>query len=332
MGQSTVLRVQGIVPLVIDGIIGFISGVPFRAVFPADDCFWLGAEFKVLMLDDAGKRRLRVRVVYHGVPLVIFHVQDFRFKANAAVLQGAELIVKERVNRPGVYNGLCHAVPLLPVFQIILIQNNLDARKHFLHNCSVTADGNSLIEGIEVVVIISETNRKPLDDEGRQLRAGPPPLLAGVAVYQLLIDVIPYQADCLLFQVPRFSDPGSFPLLRDLFPCLIGGNYAPHLVECVHVKGKVINFSLEICNWGICIAVEFRKLANEVPYTGIVGMENMRPISMHIDSFNIFRIDVPGDMVLFFNDQTGLSRFLQFMGKCRAIQAGANNQVVIFFH
>ena len=53
IGQLLVLGIQGTVLLVIDGVVRLVALLPLSAVLAADDRFGLGAELKVLVLDDA---------------------------------------------------------------------------------------------------------------------------------------------------------------------------------------------------------------------------------------------------------------------------------------
>ena len=58
VGQLLVLGVERAVLLVVHRVVGFIAGLPLGAVLAADDGLGLGAELKVLVLDDAGVGRL----------------------------------------------------------------------------------------------------------------------------------------------------------------------------------------------------------------------------------------------------------------------------------
>ena len=54
IGQFLVCSVERTVLLVVDGVVRLIAFLPLGAVLAADDRFGLGAELKVLVLDDAG--------------------------------------------------------------------------------------------------------------------------------------------------------------------------------------------------------------------------------------------------------------------------------------
>ena len=67
IGQLLVLGIQGTVLLVIDGVVRLVALLPLSAVLAADDRFGLGAELKVLVLDDAGVGSFRIGIVDHCV-------------------------------------------------------------------------------------------------------------------------------------------------------------------------------------------------------------------------------------------------------------------------
>ena len=82
VGQLLVLGVERAVLLVVHRVVGFIAGLPLGAVLAADDGLGLGAELKVLVLDDAGVGRLGVGVVDDGVALIVVGVQRLGLKAD----------------------------------------------------------------------------------------------------------------------------------------------------------------------------------------------------------------------------------------------------------
>ena len=68
IGQLLVLGIQGTVLLVIDGVVRLVALLPLSAVLAADDRFGLGAELKVLVLDDAGVGSFRIGIVATALP------------------------------------------------------------------------------------------------------------------------------------------------------------------------------------------------------------------------------------------------------------------------
>ena len=109
--QLLVLPVEGLVPGVVDVVVGLVAGLPVRRVLARDDGPVLRAELEVLVLDDARVGDLALGVVDHGHALVVGLVERLGLEAKAAVLERAQLKVVERVDgaavdRPGGDTGL----------------------------------------------------------------------------------------------------------------------------------------------------------------------------------------------------------------------------------
>ena len=104
------------------------------------------------------------------------------------------------------------------------------------HQLRVTANGNALIQRIEIVVVKSQTHRQTFDNEGRKIFTVTSPLLLGVALYQFFKNILTHQRDGLFLQIFRFRDPGSLPLLFNLGRSFFGSHHAPHFIKSVHVK------------------------------------------------------------------------------------------------
>ena len=109
--QFLVLPVQRLVPGVVDGVVGLVTGLPVGRVLARDGGPVLRAELEVLVLDDAGVGDLALGVVDHGNALVVGLVERLGLEAQAAVLQRAQPEVVERVDgaavdRPGGDIGL----------------------------------------------------------------------------------------------------------------------------------------------------------------------------------------------------------------------------------
>ena len=96
--QLLVLPVQGLVLGVVDGVVGLVAGLPVGRVLARDDGLVLHAELEVLVLDDARVGDLALGVVDHGHALVVGLVERLGLKAQAAVLERAQLKVIERVD------------------------------------------------------------------------------------------------------------------------------------------------------------------------------------------------------------------------------------------
>ena len=96
--QLLVLLVEGLVLGVVDGVVGLVAGLPVGRVLARDDGLVLGAELEVLVLDDARGGDLALGIVDHGHALVVLLVERLGLKAQAAVLERAQLKVVERVD------------------------------------------------------------------------------------------------------------------------------------------------------------------------------------------------------------------------------------------
>ena len=151
------------------------------------------------MLDDSGPLRLTVRVVDGSIALEVRLVEQLRLEAHRTVLEGAQLIIKVGVNGAGVDHLVSQRIQLGLVLLIVRIQAHLDAVQQVGNHLGVAADWDSLIQGIEIVVVKGQAHGQTLDDEGGQIFAVAAPLLLGVALDELLIDVTAHERDCLFF-------------------------------------------------------------------------------------------------------------------------------------
>ena len=104
-------------------------------------------------------------------------------------------------------------------------------------------------------------------------------------------------------------------LLLNLCFRLSRGGHTPQLVECIHVKGQIVQFALVDGNRRIDEMVELCKLIYIIPYFSIGGMENMGPIAVDLDALHLFGVNISPDMVPLVNHQTGLPLLNSFMGK-----------------
>ena len=203
--------------------------------------------------------------------------------------------------------------------------------EHLFHHGGVAAVGNALVQGVEIVVVEDKAHRQPLDDEGGQLIAGAAPLLLGIALDELFIDVDAHQVDGLLFQILGLGGEMGGPLLGNLGGGLGGGDNAPHLVEGVHVEGHVVQLALVVGHRRVGVPVEHRKLVHIVPHLLVVGVEDVGAVFVDVDALHLFGIDVAGDVVALVDHQAGAPGLGGFVGKHRAEQSGADDQIIILF-
>lgn len=61
--------------------------------------------------------------------------------------------------------------------------------EHLLDDLGVAADRNALVRVVEVVVVEGEAHRQAADDEARQVLGRAAPLLGGVVLDQLGVDI-----------------------------------------------------------------------------------------------------------------------------------------------
>ena len=77
-------------------------------------------------------------------------------------------------------------------------------------------------------------------------------------------------------------------------------SYTPKkFIEGIHIKRKVINFSLIICNRRICVTVKLCKLIYIVLNLLIISMEDMSSIQMNLNPFLFTGINITRDVMLF---------------------------------
>ena len=284
------------------------------------------------MLDHARIGRFPVRIVDYGVALIIGHILQFRFKADGPVFQRAQPVIEKRVDGAGEHHLFRKSVPGGAVFEIVLVQPHFHAFQHAGDHGGVSFYGNALIEGVEVVVVESEADGQPPDDESGQIAAVAPPLLFRISFYQFFKDILSHQADRLLLQVFRLRDACLPPLFLDFGRRLSRRHHAPHFVEGVHVEGQAVQFAVIVGYRRIGVAVESGEPAGPVPGPAAVGVKNMRPVRMHVNAFHGFGVDVSGDVGALFDHQHPLAPVRRLPGEHRAVQARADDQIIIGFH
>ena len=58
----------------------------------------------------------------------------------------------------------------------------------------------------------------------------------------------------------------------------------------------------------------------------------MRAVHVHVDAVDVLGVDVAGHMIATVDDQAGLAGAARLVGKNRAGDAGANNEVILLGH
>ena len=96
-------------------------------VLPGYYRFFLGSEFKVLVLKNAGVGNVSVGVVDDRIALEILLIKHLGFKMQAAVLELAKPAVKKLVYFPGVQHLGGQRIPMLLIGEIVHSGFYLDA-------------------------------------------------------------------------------------------------------------------------------------------------------------------------------------------------------------
>ena len=281
------------------------------------------------MLNDPCIGCFSVSIIYSSISLKINLIQKLRFKTHASVFQCSKAVVKISIHRTSIDNLIRQTVPVLPVFQIILLQPDLNAFKHILHQPRIPSNRNPLIQRIKIIIIKGKTYRQTFDDKCRQLTARTSPLLLRISLDQLFINIGSYQRDCLLFQVLRLYDMGLSLLLLNLLCGFLWCYHTPHFIKGIHIKRKTVQLPLVISHRTVGKAVKVCIFCHIVPYHPVIGMKNMCTIPVYMDSFYILCVNIPGNMISFINNKHLFSCFSGFTGKYGTEKSRSNYQIII---
>lgn len=331
--QLLVLPVQGLVPGVVDGVVGLVAGLPVGRVLASDDGLVLRAELEVLVLDDARVGDLALGVVDHGNALVVLLVERLGLKAQAAVLERAQLKVVERVDGAAV-DRLGGDVGLGGGQLLVLhAAAHLDALEHVGDHLGVAAHGDALVAVVEVVVVVGEAAGEALDDACGQVLAITAPLLLGVALHECLEDVAADERQRLLLEVLRLSDVLGGHLLGNLGLGVCWRDDArPHLGEGVHVEGHIVHVAVEVGYRRVDVVVELGEAVDVVPNILHGSVEDMRAVAVDLDALDVLGVDIAGNVIAAIDDQDRLAGALGGIGKDGARKAGTDDKVIVLGH
>ena len=291
----------------------------------------------MLVLDDAGVRNLAFRVVDNCVALIVILFRKlFGFKPQGTVFERPEAIMIILVDHTGIEQSVPAVLFVCSPGHIgclVFLKGNTGQNRNvfqqFLNNLRITTLGDSLKTVIKIVVIIGKPKWQAADNKRRKVFAVTSPLLLRIALDELFINVASRKLQRLLFQVLR-RNPGKLSgLLCDDFLRLFRRLNIPHPAECVHIKRKVIEFIPINCNRRIDIVVEPGILVYIIPNFFIGSMKNMGTIPMYVDAHNLFRINIPGNMISLLHYQNLTSLFVHLMCKYSAEEPSSCNQIII---
>ena len=287
----------------------------------------------MLVLDDARVGDLALGVVDHGHALVVLFVERLGLKAQAAVLERAQLKVVERVDGAAV-DRLGGDIGLGGDQLLVLhAAADLDPLEHVGDHLGVAAHGDALVAVVEVVVVVGKAAGEALDDARGQVAAITAPLLLGVALHERLEDVAADERQRLLLKVLRLADVLGGHLLGDLgLGVCRRDDTRPHLGEGVHVKGHVVHVAVEVGDRRVDVVVELGEAVDVVPDVLHGGVEDMRAVAVDLDALDVLGVDVAGDVVAAVDDQDRLAGALGGIGKDRARKAGTDDEVIVLGH
>ena len=189
---------------------------------------------------------LPVCIIDDRITLEVVCVKKLRLKSERSVLKSSLTVVIVCVNRPCEYH-LSAIIRKVPPVKEIRVGHNVAALKKLVYNDIVAALGNSLISVVKVIVVIYESYGKPLYYKGGKVLTVSSPLLFSVTFYQFSVYILSHKAYGLLLKIFGLV---LYGLSLSLYLCsrLIGSPYAPHLVEGIHIEGKIIALSVVVGN------------------------------------------------------------------------------------
>ena len=88
-------------------------------------------------------------------------------KTQRAVFQFAQAIIEIAVNSPGIDDGSSLFVQFLPMGKVVAVEADFTVAEHFFNHLGISADRDTLIPVVEIIVIECESQWQPFDDMGR---------------------------------------------------------------------------------------------------------------------------------------------------------------------
>ena len=256
--------------------------------------------------------------------------QIFFFKTERSVFECSEFVIEVLVNRACV-DHLIEGIFLILAYKILICCAELyiNAAQHILHKLRITADRDSLISVVEIIVVKGKPYGKPLDDERGKFGTLSSPLLLRVAFYQLFIDIFSDKRYSLLFEIFGILLKAVLLLLVDDLLCFFRSLYSPHLTERVHIERKVVKLISVFCNGSIDEVVELGKPVYIVPDLFIGGMEDMCSVLVHVYAVFFGGVDISRYVFPFVDNETFLSFGRSFMSEHCAKESGTDYQIII---
>ncbi len=257
----------------------------------------------MFVLDDARIGYFALGIVDDGVSLPVRGVLYLRLEGYRTVLQLAETIIEIFVDRTREHHPVRKSGQFLAVLKVIAAGEHLATLQQAAYQCVISADRDALIFVVEIVVVKRVAHGQTLDDECRQLRALPSPLLLRVAFYQRFVDVLAYQQLRLFFEIARFRDACRrhplhrfTALLLQLGLCLAGRAHAPHLIERVHVERQIEEPPFVVGDGRVGVAVELYEGVDEVPHLLVRRVEDVCAVFVDVYATHALAIQIAARM------------------------------------
>ena len=289
------------------------------------------------MFDDPGEGDLTLGVVDHGIALeVVFFRKDFCLKAQGPVFQRPVALIEILIDQTGIKDPaegvLSHAEDAVFLCDRLLeIRSQLyrDILQDLFHQGRVAANGNALIGIVEIIVVKGKAHGKSSYNKSGKLPAVPAPLLLGITLDQLFIDIASCQRKGLFLQVPGFVHLCLGHLSVDDGLCLCGRLDIPHPAEGIHIERKVVQFLSVSGHRAVDIVVELGELSDIIPDLFVGGMENMGAVAVHLNAVHLFGINISCNVVSSVDHKAGPAGLFHLSGKNGAEKAGTNDQIII---
>ena len=189
--QFAVLAVEGSVAAVVHGIVGLLARREVVGIFVGDDGGWLLAKLEVLVLNRPRIWHFALGVVHHGVALEVGRGEVLVLEAQAAVVEVTEAVAVELVDAPREQDFFGFRFEFAPVVEEIRVELQVyfSVIEQGVDEEVVSALRDALVGVVEVVVVEGEPQRQAADDECRQFGCRPSPLLFGLSLDELFVDV-----------------------------------------------------------------------------------------------------------------------------------------------
>ena len=152
---------------------------------------------------------------------------------------------------------------------------------------------------VEVGVVVGEPQRQPLEHRRRDLGRRQPPLLAGVAEEERLVEPAAHELQRLLLEVARLDDRGV-GLLGDEGACLVGTECGlEELVDGEEVDRQQVDPAVHRGPDAMVVRHHRAEPVDVGPHPLVARVEDVRPVPVdhHLGLGVTLGVTVAGDMI-----------------------------------